>query len=301
MLTRSGGPIPPPRCSSGPPFWLFFLTGIFLGALGSAKGATAEPFAYLVMASICARGFKSKILLATLPLFVVMLMFVYPIMHYARGLEGARTSGFTERLRIVGAVVVDYLTDSKRRDEITQSVDDYAEGQQALYLSRSVGVFDRFLMIGPADLLIAGVQGDQQMHGFHLFKLGAQLALPRFMLPNKPEVGSSEELAEVAGTRNERQRTNPTWGIPASLYFSFGLPGVFIGSVIIQFVFLAITLAFFGQAVRSSVWFPVLVIRLNGLSSCGTIDGLPFALFWFTFMACLIFLFAKYASRVRSS
>jgi hypothetical protein len=282
-----------------PTFWIFALTGMFIGILSSTKSATTEPLAYLVMAGICAKGMKFKGLLVTMPLFVAALMFVYPVMHYARGLDGARTGTFYERLSIVGSVLIDYLTDPKRREEISGTVDDYQDNAENLYLSQSVGVFDRFMMIGNADLLISSVNDDRQFHGFHLFKMGLQLMMPRFVLPDKPDVGSTEELSDVAGTRNIYGPTYATWGIPAALYFSLGLPGVLFFGFIIQFVFMTLMLLLFGDSGIRSVWFPLLIVRLNGITSCGSIDGLPFTMFWFLFFAVSFYLVAKSVSRLR--
>ena len=262
-----------------PVFWLFVVSGISLGVLASAKGATSQPIVY-VLAAICSiYGVRSYKPLVGFAIFgVVFSGIIYPIMHYARGVEGARGSSIAARIAIMGSITTNFFTDSKFRADVKEQVDEYANKRVITYLPESAGVFDRFIMIGPTDLLVTGVDESNnavKFHGFELFALGVEISIPRFLYPDKPDVGSSEFLADVAGTRNRTQRTNPVWGWPGELYYSFGLPGVFFGSFALELAFLLLVNLFFGSAVRKSVWFCLPLVSLNMANSCFAIDSMP--------------------------
>ena len=262
-----------------PVFWLFFLSGIFLGILTSAKGATSQPIVYLLLGIATINGLRSAKLLAGFAIFGALLSsFIYPVMHYARGLEGARTGGLMERIEIMESVTVKYITDSSARSDINEQVDDYANSVAATYLPQSAGVFDRFVMIGPTDLLVAGVDQSgaaDKYHGFELFKLGLQLLAPKALYADKPDIGSSEFLADVAGTRNANGHTYPTWGLPGELYYSFGFPGVLLGAFVIETLFFLIINFWFGSQVKKSVWFCLTIVALNMTNSTAAIDSIP--------------------------
>jgi len=265
-----------------PVFWLFLISGLALGTLASEKAATSQPLVYLLLAMASIYGFRSYKMWAGFAIFGAILAgVIYPVMHFARGVDGARDGTLAQRVEVVGTVTAQYLTDPGARKDMKEQVDDYAEDKAVLYLPQSAGVFDRFIMIGPTDLLVAGVDQSsdaEKYHGFELFKLGLQLLVPRFFFAEKPDIGSSEFLADVAGTRNTKEQTYPTWGLPGELYYSFGLPGVFLGSFGIELIFFLLVNFWFGSRVRKSVWFCLLAVSLNMANSCAAIDSVPLLL-----------------------
>jgi hypothetical protein len=289
-----------------PAFWLFIVTGVLLGILASAKGAVSQPIVYALLATCCIHGFRSfKMLIGIAAFGAILATTIYPLMHYARGVEGARTGTLAQRAAIMGTVTSTYLTNPNARAGIKEQVDDYATDRSVMYLPKSTGLFDRFLMIGPTDLLVSGVDqssANEKFHGFELFRSALELSIPRFLYPQKPEVGSSEFLADIAGTRNTVQRTNPTWGIPSQLYYSFGFLGVLIGSFFIELIFLLLIKVWFGNQVGKSLWFCLLALTLNMYNSCAGIDSMPFALISLLGTALLFSKAALFLSRrVRTS
>ena len=265
-----------------PTFWLFFLVSLGTGVLSSGKGETSQPIVFLLVATCSIYGLRSyKILLGGALFALLFSGVIYPVMHYARGVEGARGNSLTERISIMGSILVSYCTDSHFRDSVKAQVDSYANDRVATYLPETVGVFDRFVMIGPTDLLVSGVDESSEskrFHGFELFKLGLELMVPHFFYEDKATVGSSEFLADIAGTRNAAERTNPTWGVPAQLYYSFGFTGVAIGAFVIELVFFILINLWFGAQVSKSIWFCLIVVVLNVDNSCAAIDSMPFLL-----------------------
>ena len=263
-----------------PAFWLFLLVGLGTGILASAKGETSQPIVYLLVAMCSIYGLRSyKLLIGCAVFGLIFSSVIYPIMHYARGVEGARSNSLTDRMSIMSSIAADYISDSRFRETVKKQVDEYAEGRSVTYLPESAGVFDRFIMIGPTDLLVGGVDessDSKKFHGFELFRGGLEFLVPRFLYPDKPDVGSSEALADIAGTRNAVERTNPTWGVPAQLYYSFGFAGVLLGAFVIELVFFIIINVWFGSQVSKSLWFCLIVVTMNMDNSCAAIDGIPF-------------------------
>jgi hypothetical protein len=222
-------------------------------------------------------GFRSYKLLIGFAIFAAIFVgLIYPIMHYGRSVKGARSGTLQERLAIMGSVTASYLTDPKFRADMKWEVDQYAETHNS-YLPESTGVFDRFMMMTNTGDLVAGVDdcgSGAKFHGFELLGLGFKIAVPRFLYPGKPDEGSADLLADTAGTPVIRGRSNPTWGLPATLYYSFGFPGVFIGSFLVELLFYFAINLWFGNRVGKSVWFCVAVVTLNMTNSCATIDSL---------------------------
>jgi len=284
-----------------PALWLFILSGLALGVLASQKSGTAMPLVYILLAVWGTRGARAfKVIGPALILFGALFAGVlYPVMHYARGVEGVRGGSLSERASLLQSILISYVTDAKFRKYMKEEVDKYANDRVITYLPESAGVFDRFLMIGNSDLLIAGVDHSaksERFHGFELFTLGLELSVPRILYPAKPEEGSSEYLADVAGTRNVNQKTYPTWGWPSELYYSFGLPGVLVCTFLLQFGFLAMLNLWFGGKIRQSVWFCMLIPTLHFANSCTAIDSLPITLIPFFIVSALLSKFCNVVS-----
>ena len=283
-----------------PPFWLFLISGLFLGTLASAKGATSEPMVFALVAMCSIYGFRSwKALLGFAVFGVLLSSVIYPIMHYARGLSGSRDGTIVERISVMASVTTSYLSDPRTRAAVDREVSDHAAYRMKIYLPETIGLMDRFIMIGPTDLLVAGVDessDSKKFHGFELFRLALGNFVPKFLNPDKGELVSSEFLADIAGTRNKVDRSNPTWGVPAELYYSFGFPGVFIGSFAIEFGFFTILTLAFGNRTHKSVWFCLVVVVLNMANSCMAIDILLFIMLPFVVTAVVLCKIASWLS-----
>jgi hypothetical protein len=252
------------RCLTHPLVVFLIALGIATGVIGASKQVALNAIAYAALTYYVIYGVRSvsawlTVAAGALALFTI----IYPFAQYARG-AGAREGSTKERLEFVYKTFVDMATDSSYRRVRSTEATSFLDGNPDLYLDHSLGPVDRFIMIGPADELIAATTQKNQFTGSETIVWGFKMLPPRFLYPNKPAWAPNNYLASIVGALGAEDRTTQiSYGFMANFYNAYAIPGVLIGTfAFVAFMHWWLTL-FIGNDSEKSVWFIFAIGQLH--------------------------------------
>jgi hypothetical protein len=199
------------------------------GIASTTKQSAIEPLACYAGVGFIRYGLKSKAVWALVAAGLVFYTtIIYPYSQYVRN-HGGRDGDLASRLEVIKAVFFSVSTDSDFRNMVETTI----PGGETYLGKESLASYSRMAMVGEADRLIASTDASQSYTGWETIVMGLQLMVPSFIYPEKPLSGGGNLLAHIAGDIGDDDLTTQvSYGVMASLFNSFSLPGVFWGSIV---------------------------------------------------------------------
>jgi hypothetical protein len=199
-----------------------------------------EPF-LLVGLTAVAFGFRFSIahLAAAVAFAVFAVGVLFPFGQVARSYT--RGYGFTETITATAEFAVKHFTSLQGFRQLHEQYDDAAEkAELTRYYDQSFGLLERVSLIKMADLLVAATEREG-LSEWETITHGFEMALPRFIYPNKPAINTGTYLGKKAGVISEDDwGTQISFGFIADAYSSFGWTGAAVipGAVTLAFLLL---------------------------------------------------------------
>jgi hypothetical protein len=195
------------------------------------RGVTVYPLiVYVVTCYLRGYRFRLKHYVAFLCLGVVFAFFLFPLESYSR--QFISNKSFTERLSTVFA---------QAREADWSRILSYSSSQNAVVTGENFEdyynlpgdqILNRSSLIRADSNLIRGSANNH--YGFTGIKQDFLLAVPRFIYKDKPEYGSSDLLAQVAGVGVDATWTPlVSFSVIADSFGSFGWPGVIVVALLL--------------------------------------------------------------------
>ena len=253
-----------------------------LGFYSTSKQGMIEPSVYLFLAILSVKGIRYKPLWGMLSFGIfIYVNLIYPFGNYIR-YAGGREGSIDERIAVMSEVLPKMILEQEYRESVNMSLDKSHIHKHEPYLPVAGYSFGRFAMIAEADKLIAASTNSEGT-GWETITWGFKMALPRFILPDKPILAANNYLARLVGGLGANDYTTQvSYGFMANFYNAFGFIGVIIGSLLlICGLYYWLTL-FFGNPANISIWVILVFGQYHHLlaeqSVSGIIASLPFPL-----------------------
>ena len=254
--------------------------GILIGIITTSKESALAPGVFYLLTGACRYGVWDKRLWALAGAGLLYYsVIVYPYAQYVRH-SGGREGNMENRLEAMQEALILTLTDPQFRDSVE---DKLSKGEASYFESERLHPFSRMAMIGEADRLIAGT-GDN-FTGWETIIWSLKVALPSFILPDKPIYGPSNFLAHVADDVSPLDTTTQVaYGCMAGLYNAFSYWGVFIGCSVMYTLFYYSFRFWFGDPKLStsptgtSLWCILLIAVFQHSYVEGQIDTMLFGI-----------------------
>jgi hypothetical protein len=158
---------------------------------------------------------------------------IYPYSQYVRD-HGGRDGTLQQRIEVIQEVFLNLVTNFDFR----QSVDSRISANETYLGKDSLQPVSRLAMIGEADRLIAATDSTQSYSGWETITNGLKLAVPSFLMADKPSSGGGNFLGHIAGDlAPDDNDTQVSYGFMANLYNAFGLYGVLLGTIVFISIF----------------------------------------------------------------
>lgn len=203
------------------------LAMMFEGFIYASRSPFLEPFAIIFLTCFL-RNFKfqRRHLAAGFSIGAFFLLFVSPYFLYSRSLRGEAT------IREQALVMIRLLEEAPARwATIKTTVDEEALGTTGLvnyFETPGAATLNRFALIGPDSTLINACSTGFH-YGFTSIKLDLLAEVPRFLFPNKPEIGSNKYLGHLDGQESDSFETTNSTITPISDSFgAFSWAGVVV-------------------------------------------------------------------------
>jgi hypothetical protein len=254
------------RFLSHPLVLSILLIELAYGIASTTKQSAMEPLVCYAGVGFIRYGIKSK---AVWGLVAAGLVFyttiIYPYSQYVRD-HGGRDGDLSSRMEVIKAVFFSVSTDSDFRNMVETTI----PGHETYLGKESLASLSRMAMVGEADRLIASTDATQSYTGWETIVMGLQLMVPSFIYPEKPLSGGGNLLAHIAGDIGDDDLTTQvSYGVMASLFNSFSLPGVFWGSIIFfGLIYYSLQIWYRNPVLNfdpygSSIWYILLAIEFQ--------------------------------------
>jgi hypothetical protein len=256
---------------------LVLLTNIAVGIFSTSKEGIAEPIVFFLVMAVLRYGFKDRRVWALCVTGAISYTaFIYPYSQYIRS-NGGREGSMSSRVGAMEGVIGRMASDPDFRSSMHTVTAPSREG----YLGRqSLEPFDRFAMLGLADLLVSGTN-DSEFTGWQTITLGFKLMVPSFLYPDKPIFSAGNFLGHIAGEVGVGDETTQcAYGFMANFYNAFSFPGVFFGTALCFALFYYILRWGFGnprwrrRPGGSTVWMIVLIAAFHHTILESAVSGL---------------------------
>jgi hypothetical protein len=204
-----------------------------IGVLSNSKQSMAEPLVFFIMMALARYGWRHPVVWIVVPLGIaVFQFFIYPISQYARNAGGTYKDP-VEAAIATGDIVGSYVTDPAFRDFVRQHATTGGHWDDGTsYLPEKLVAMGRVALVGEADRLISA-SNVYQYTEWDTITNSILVAVPHFLLPNKPQSGSGNFLARYSGDLPPTDvSTQVSYGFMANAYNAFGMSWVFPLSLI---------------------------------------------------------------------
>jgi hypothetical protein len=222
------------RFLSHPLVLIILAAELAFGVASTTKQSMMEPLMCYAAVGFIRLGLGNKTMWTLIASggFLYISIF-YPYSQYVRS-HGGRDGTLAARLEVIREVFFNLTTDVDFRDAVDSRI-----SMGDTYLGKdSLQPISRLAMIGEADRLIAATDATQSYTGWDTISNGFYLMVPSFLMGDKPLSGGGNYLGHIAGDlAPDDNETQVSYGFMANLYNAFGLPGVFIGTVLFMFSF----------------------------------------------------------------
>ncbi len=273
------------------PATLALLALLFIiGVLSSSKQAMAEPILFFILMAIARYGWRHPIGWVVVPIGILIFQFfIYPISQYARNAGGTYKDP-VEAAIATGDIVASYITEPSFREYVMQHATSGGHWDDGTaYLPEKLVAMGRVALVGEADRLISA-SDVYEFTGWDTITNSILLAVPHFLLPNKPQSGSGNYLARYSGDLPPTDTlTQVSYGFMANAYNAFGMSWVFPLSFITSLLVLVpIALISSGRAFDSP-WTMFAIVSIHQTYVESSFSGL-FGAVNLVILACILFL-----------
>jgi hypothetical protein len=221
--------------------WTIGLTILLfvIGVLSNSKQSMAEPLVFFIMMTLARYGWRHPVGWVVVPVGIVIFQFfIYPISQYARN-QGGTFKDPVEAAIATGDIVKSYLTEPSFREYVRKSATGGGHWDDGTsYLPEKLVAMGRVALVGEADRLISA-SNVYRYTEWDTITTSLLIAVPHFLLPNKPQLGSGNYLARYSGDLPPTDvTTQVSYGFMANAYNAFGVGWVFPLSLITALVVL---------------------------------------------------------------
>jgi hypothetical protein len=271
--------------------------GLVLGVFATGKQAAMEPLVFYIAISFIRYGLRDRRLLALSAIGIsYYALIIYPYSQYVRH-NGGREGNLSSRVTAVVGTFWSMVSDPDFRQTAKVETTDH---NRPFFDSDKLDAFGRFIMIGEADRLIGATDSMQAFSGWETITWGFRMLPPSFIYPDKPIFGTGNYLGQITGEVGpDNVTTQISYGVMANFYNAFGMPGVFVGSVVF-FGFLYYSFRFwYGSPVLtksstgSSLWVLLLIATFHHSVAEESLAGLVVPTLEFPLIVFFIFGVAK--------
>jgi hypothetical protein len=258
------------------PFVLLLTLVLFgLGVLSTSKQAMAEPLVFFAIMAIARYGWRHPVAWACIPIAICAFQFfILPISQYAR-FAGGNYKDVRQAAQATADIVVGYVTDSGFREFVRRSAATSGHASEGTaYLPENLVAMGRFALVGEADRLVSASDIFQPT-GWDTVVNSLLVAVPHFLYPDKPQLGSGNFLARYTGDLPDRDLTTQvSYGFMANAYNAFGLAWVIPLSLITALLVLAPVALISSGTIFSNPWSMFAVVSLHQVYAESSFSGL---------------------------
>jgi hypothetical protein len=206
---------------------------LFIGFATAGRTFLVEPFAIIFLTSHLRKyKFRKKHIFAAIGLIALFFFYLSPYFLYVRAFRDRPT--ISEE---VSVMLRELQTAPAQWETIKNVVEQDALATPGLvnyFETPGAATLNRFALIGPDSTLINACSTGFH-YGFTSINLDLLAEVPRFLYPNKPEIGSNKYLGHLDGQESDAaETTNSTITAISDSYGAFSWVGVIVFSFVVM-------------------------------------------------------------------
>jgi hypothetical protein len=272
------------RCV-GPLNFIAMIPATVSGVLLAVRQEMALTFMAFIL-TLVAFKFKLRVLhYAVIGILAYVFFFILsPYALYARSEGGVRVGTLEERLQKAFNGLLEVTANPGKYQEraASHNYNDPWDYHRLSYYGKPNPLLDRYSMIVLVDAVVDGVLVRGHT-GMTTIVPGFQMLVPRFLYPDKPPLGTANYVAARGrGIMTALDpHTQPTVGFMSDAFLAFGMPGVFVISFMIGFVYYVVYSVLINPNLSRNIFTACLMFVTVWVFSEATIQGqILNCLFW---------------------